>query len=87
MNLSQNSPIPTFTRLHARIIQEEGAFIVRVRMVNHLNLNEGAWGKEIASSIEMASGMISALAQQFSIPQECISIEISMNNYRDGTLH
>jgi hypothetical protein len=87
MNLAQNSPLPTFTRLHARIIQEEGAFTVRIRMVNHLNQDEGAWGKEIASSIEMASGMISALAEQFSIPQECISIKISMNSYRDGTLH
>jgi hypothetical protein len=31
--------------------------------------------------------MIGALAAQFSIPEKCISIEIGMENYRDGTRH
>jgi hypothetical protein len=35
----------------------------------------------------MASLMIGALAEQFSIPQKRISIRIDMENLRDGTLH
>ena len=31
--------------------------------------------------------MIGALAAQYSIPQQCISIDIGMENFRDGTLH
>jgi hypothetical protein len=87
MNFVSNSSVSNFTRLHAQITEEEGAFTVKIRMLNHLNHHEDAWGKEIVSSIEMASGMISSLARQFSIPQNCISIKIAMTNYRDGTLH
>ena len=86
MNSSRNS-LPTFTRLNARISQEEGAFTVSVRMHNHLNSEHRAWGVETATSIEMASGMIGQIAEQFSIPQNCISINIVMNNFREGTLH
>jgi hypothetical protein len=87
MSALHNSRIPTFTRLDAQIVEEEGSFTVRVRLLNHLNKHEGAWGKDTTSSIEMASGMFSALAMQFSIPQESIPMKICMNNYRDGTLH
>ena len=76
-----------FTRLYARIREEDGAFTVNVRLQNHLKPDDAAWGQEIAVSIEMASSMIAALAQEFSIPQECISIDIGMENYRDGTRH
>ena len=76
-----------FTRLYARIQEEDGAFTVNVRLQNHLKPDDAAWGQEIAVSIEMASSMIAALAQEFSIPQECISIDIGMENYRDGTRH
>jgi hypothetical protein len=50
-------------------------------------MSQGAWGEEIAPSIEIASSMIGGLAAQFSIPQKCISIDIGMSNFRDGTKH
>lgn len=56
-------------------------------MHNHANSEDRAWGVETATSIEMASGMIGQIAEQFSIPQNCISIYIVMNNFREGTLH
>jgi hypothetical protein len=85
----QNQPpgVGTFTRLYAKISQEDGAFTVSVRLQNHLKKSETAWGEELAPSIEVASSMINALAAQFSIPQEHISIAIRMETYRDGTLH
>ena len=77
----------TFTRLAARICEEDGAFTVTVRLQNHRKKSEAAWGQEIAPTIEMASSMIGALAEQFSIPQKRISIHIDMENFRDSTLH
>jgi hypothetical protein len=77
----------TFTRLAARIREEDGAFTVTVRLQNHRKKSEAAWGQEFAPSIEMASSMIGALAEQFSIPQKRISIHIDIENFRDGTLH
>jgi hypothetical protein len=84
---NQLAGIGTFTRLAARIREEDGAFTVTVRLQNHRKKSEAAWGQEIAPSIEMASLMIGALAEQFSIPQKRISIRIDMENFRDGTLH
>ena len=81
------APLHTFTKLQARITEEEGEFTVSVRLQNHLKVNEKVWGVQKASSIEMASGMIGQLAEQYSIPQKSISISIVMNNYRAGTLH
>jgi hypothetical protein len=46
-----------------------------------------AWGQEIAPTIEMASSMIGALAEEFSIPQKRTSIHIDMEKVRGGTLH
>src|ERR1043166_8685408 len=76
-----------FTRLHASIWEEDGAFTVNVRLHNHLDHEDTAWGQEIAASFEMASLMISSLAEAFSIPQKCIAIKIRMQNFRSGTLH
>ena len=76
----------TYTRLHARITQEEGAFTVSVRMLNHLSRGR-SMGKEIASSIDMASAMIDSIAKQFCIPQNSISVSIVMDNFKDGTFH
>ena len=78
---------PTFTRLYARITQENGGFTVSVQMFNHLEQDDKAWGREPAASIEIASGMIGQLAAQFSIPQNAISIKIVMENFKDGTRH
>lgn len=77
----------SFTRLHAHIVEEDGAFTVRVRMLNHLNHDRSCWGEEIAPTFDMASLMIGSLASQFSIPQGCISIKIIMRRFKDGTLH
>jgi hypothetical protein len=76
-----------FTRLHAKICEDDGIFIVSVRLQNHLKPRDAAWGEEAAASIEMASAMISSLAAEFSIAQEFISIDIRMDNIRSGTLH
>ena len=87
MDFLNNSPGFTFTRLHARITEEEGAFTVSVRMLNHLKHDEKAWGEEIATSIDMASLMIDSIAKQFCISEKFISIQIVMRNFKDGTLH
>jgi hypothetical protein len=76
-----------FTRLHANIVEEDGAFTVNVRMLNHLKKEESAWGQEIAATFDLASLMIDSLASEFSIPPNCISIKIVMRRYRDGTFH
>jgi hypothetical protein len=87
MNFLNNFPPRMFTCLQARITQEEDGFRVSIQMQNNLNPNDTAWGVETASSIEVASGLIAKLAQQFAIPQKAISINIVMNNFRDNTLH
>ena len=87
MNFFKNAPNFTFTRLYAHIIEEDDAFTVRVRMLNHLKQDERAYGEEIAATFEMASLMIDSLASQFSIPQNCISMKIVMRHFKDGTLH
>jgi hypothetical protein len=81
------SPGPSFTRLYARITEEDGAFTVSVRLLNHLKQDESAWRQEIAGSIDMASSMIGSVAREFCISQNCISISIVMDNFKDGTFH
>jgi hypothetical protein len=76
-----------FTRLHAHIVEEDGSFTVRVRMLNHLRVEQSYWGEEIAATFETASSMIGSLANQFAIPQSCISIKLVMRRFKDGTLH
>jgi hypothetical protein len=84
---NQLAGLGTFTSLEARIREEDGAFTVTVRLQNHCKKSEVAWGQEIAPTIEMASSMIGALAEEFSIPQKHISIHFDMENFKDGTLH
>ena len=84
MDFLNNDPARIFTHLHARITQEEDGFRLSIRM--HKRLKE-AWGIETASLIEVASTMIGQLAQRFSIAQNCISIKIVMDNFKEGTLH
>jgi len=78
---------PSFTRLDARILQEENVFTVTVRLFDHRRQGEGAWGEEIAASIDSASRMIDAIAQKYSISQEHISVSIVMDSFKDGTFH
>ena len=88
MNISKHHSRYNFNRLHADIVEEDGAFTVRVRMLNHLQKkNQGVWGEEIAPTFELATAMIDELARQFSIPQNCIFIKIIMTRFKDGTMH
>ena len=87
MKLLNNFPPGSFTRLHAHIVEEEGTFVVRVRMLNHLKQNQSCWGEEIAATFDEASSMIGSIASSFSIPQDCISIKIVMLHFKDGTIH
>ena len=84
---SQPADPRKFTQLEATILEEDGAFTVTVRLHNHRKKSEVAWGQEIAPTIEMASSMIGALAEQFPIPQKHIAIHIDMKHFRDGTFH
>jgi hypothetical protein len=84
---NQLAGLGRFTRLAATIREEDGAFTVTVKLQNHRKKSEAAWGEEIAPTIEIASSMIGALAERFSIPQKRISIHIDMKNFKDGTLH
>jgi hypothetical protein len=56
-------------------------------MLNHLNTEQSCWGEEMAAGLAIASLMVGSLANQFSIPEECVSIEIIMRRLKDGTLH
>ena len=76
-----------YTRLYARITQEDGAFTVSIQLLNHLDLRDFASGQTEADTIELASTMISRLANQFGILPPSISISIVMQNFKDGTLH
>ena len=87
MNLLSLDSKHTFTRMYAYIVEEDGAFTVRVRMLNHLQISESAWGEEIAPNFDLASMMIDSLATAFSIPQNCISLRIVMSRFKDGTMH
>ena len=78
---------PSFTRLDARILQEENVFTVTVRLFDHRRQGEGAWGEEITTSIDSASRMIDAIAQKYSILQKHISVSIVMDSFKDGTFH
>jgi len=87
MDFSKSPFTIGFTRLHAHIIEEDGAFTVRVQMLNHLKTEQSCWGEEIAATFDMASLMVGSLANQFSIPEDCVSIKIIMRRFKDGTLH
>jgi hypothetical protein len=86
MNFLNKLPPRAFTDLQVRITEEVDGFSVRVQLQT-LNPDDTVWGVETASSIEMASGMIAQLAQQFSIAEKSISIDITMNNFRENTFH
>jgi hypothetical protein len=76
-----------YTRLFARIIEEDGSFTVQVRLSNNATAGNAAWGEEVTSCFETASMLIATLAAEFSIPAERIKIEIRMDNSKDGTRH
>ena len=73
---------------NVKLVDETRRLILHPNVaVDHRDMSQGAWGEEIAPSIEIARSMIGGLAEQFSVPQKCISIDIGMSNFGDGTKH
>jgi hypothetical protein len=78
---------PQYTNLFACISEEEDRYTVQVRLYNQSRPESAAWGEEVANSLEIASMMVSALADKFSIGQSQIKIEIRMRDPKGGTRH
>jgi hypothetical protein len=78
---------PHYTNLFAYIIEEDDAFTVQVRLTSHVHPQQAAWGEEIADTFETASAWIATLAEQYSIPQAGIRIEIRMQEITESTQH
>ncbi len=76
-----------YTHLLACINQEEDGYSIRVKLYNETKPRKMAWGEEITDSIETASRLIGALAEQFSIPESCIDIEVQLDDLKAGTRH
>jgi hypothetical protein len=78
---------PRYTHLTAWVTEEEDGYIVQVRLHHAAKPANAAWGEEISDSLEMASALLHALAEKFSIPQSRIDISLRLENLRDGTRH
>ena len=78
-----------FTHLFARITEEDDCYVVQVRLHNETTPPfEGELrGEEDVESIESATEMIAALAEEFSIPQERIKLELRMEDILENTRH
>ncbi len=76
-----------YTHLIAFICEEDGAFTIQVRLYDQARPEDAAWGEEIADSFETASELVAVLADEFSIQQSCIKIEVRMNKMTQGTRH
>ena len=62
-------------------IQEDGAFTVRVRMLNHLKQDECAWAES-----ELATGIFAGpTCREFQIPY--FHLLVSLNNYAALTVN
>lgn len=78
-----------FTHLFARITEEDGGYVIQVRLHNDVTASpdDAVWGEEIADSIEIASAMIVELATRFAITQDRITLEIRMEDIAENTHH
>ena len=76
-----------YTKLFARISEEEDGYIVEVTLLNDTKPENSAWGEEIVDSFETASELVAALAGEFSIGEAGIEIEIRMHDHKHGTRH
>jgi hypothetical protein len=85
--IESKSGEPRYTRLFACISEEEGGYTVQVRLSSEMNPEDSAWGEERVDSFETASGLVAALAGEFSIAQACIKLEIRMYDPKQGTRH
>ncbi len=87
--IQQSSRTSRFTHLFARIIEDDGGYVVQVRLDNRAlgGGEDTAWGEEVADSVESASEMIGDLATRFSIPEDCITLEFRLDNIAENTRH
>jgi hypothetical protein len=85
--LPESSRGSRYTRLFACISEEESGYTVQVRLSSEMNPEDSAWGEEIVDSFDTASGLVAALAGEFSIAQACIKLEIRMHDHKQGTRH
>lgn len=85
--VEEGSDKPSYTHLFAFISEEEDGYTVRVWLYNKMKQQNSAHGEEIADTLETASMLIAALVAEFSIAQDCIKIEILMQEMTDGTRH
>ncbi len=76
-----------YTHLFACISEEDGGYVVQVRLFNNAKPENAAWGEEITDSFETASMLIAGLAAEHSIAQDLIEIEIRMETIKQGTRH
>ena len=87
LDLRADAGAERYTHLFACISEEDGGFIVQVRLYNELSLANAAWGEEIADSLETASMLVTVLAAEFSIPPERIKLELRMSDVTAATQH
>ena len=76
-----------YTHLSASVSEEDGGFMVHVKLYDEAKPENSVWGEEITESIEEASAMLDELAATYSIPQARIKIDVRMANVREGTRH
>jgi GH15 family glucan-1,4-alpha-glucosidase len=86
-NVESEAGRSRYTHLFACISEEDGGYVVQIRLYNHVKPENTAWGEEITDSFETASMLIAGLAAEHSIAQDLIEIEIRMHTARDGTRH
>jgi hypothetical protein len=91
--MSSRTIVPTpeakaghYTRLRACISEDDDGFLLQVTLYD-AKWEDAAWGEEVADTFEQASEWVGALAAEFSIPADCIEIELHMDNPKDGTRH
>jgi hypothetical protein len=75
-----------YTYLLACISEDDDGFLLQVTLFDSRRQN-AAWGEEVADTFEQASEWVGALAAEFSIPADCIEIELRMENPAEGTRH
>jgi hypothetical protein len=87
MSSGSRSSEPRYTHLSAWVTEEEDGYLVQVRLRHATKPANSAWGEEISDSLEMASALLHALADKFSIPQSRVDICLRMEKLQDGTRH
>ncbi len=77
-----------FTHLFACIVEEDdGGYLVQIRLYDESQPRNGAWGEELADSLETASSLIAALAAEYSIRPELVQLELRLADLGGTTRH